>query len=111
VNEPHLMYGYSTADSKVYIYNLDEDASAFCNVVSQKQIVGANTAETSVVTAQVVNIYGDPLENKTVNFAVSSGDGSVSPSSDTTDSLGEATTTYTVGSTVGTSTITATVTD
>jgi hypothetical protein len=111
INTPSLLYGLSTVDRVVYVYNLDEDASAFCNVVSVKQIMGANTSETSSVTAQVLNVFGDPLIGKTVNFDVSSGDGSVSPASDTTDALGEASTVYTVGSTVGAATIRATVVD
>jgi len=111
VNQPTLLYGLSTTDRKVYLYNFDETSSAFCNVVSQKQILGASTAENSSVTAQVLNVYGDPLVSKTVNFDVSSGDGSVSPSSDITDAVGEAATTYTVGATVGTATIRATVID
>jgi len=108
---PSVLYGYSTSDRKVYMYNLGETVSAFCNVVSVKQILGANTSETSVITAQVLSAFGDPLMGKTVNFSVSSGDGAVSPSSDATDAFGEASTTYTVGATVGTSTVRATVAD
>ena len=111
VNQPYLLYGLSDSDRKVYMYNLNEDSSAFCNVVSNKQIMGANTGDVSTVTAQVLNVYGDPLEGKTVLFEISSGDGSVSPGSDVTDALGEATTTYTVGATVGTAQIEATVTN
>ena len=111
VYQPHVLYGLSTSDLKVYLFNMEEDTASFCNVVSSKQIVGANTGEISTATAQVLNAYGDPLESKTVAFSVSSGDGSVSPSSDTTDALGEASTTYTVGSTVGTSSLRAVVTD
>jgi len=108
---PSVLYGFSPADKKIYLYNLDEDVTAFCNVVGVEQIMGAGTAETSVVTAQVLNAYGDPLAGKTVTFSVSSGDGSVSPASAVTDALGEASTTYTVGATVGTATVRASVVD
>ena len=107
----NLLYGLSTADRKVYIYDLDEYKAAFSNVVFGEQILGANTGSTCAVKAQVVNVYGSPLQGKSVQFSVSSGDGSVSPSSDITDSLGEATTTYTVGATVGLTKITAIVTN
>jgi hypothetical protein len=110
-NDFSLLYGLSTTDRVVYLYNLSEYASAFCNVISEKQIMAANTSETAEVAAQVINVYGDVLASKSVSFSVSSGDGAVSPATDTTDGSGEAQTTYTVGSTVGASTITATVTD
>jgi len=110
-NTKSLIFGLSTADRKVYVYDLDEYKAAFTNVVFEEQILGANTGDSCVVKAQVVNVYGSPLEGKSVQFFVSSGDGSVSPASDTTDSLGEATTEYTVGSTVGLTRITAIVTN
>lgn len=110
-NHPDLLYGFDSLTRKVYLFNMDEDQAAFCNVVSQKQIMGANTAVTSEVTAQVLNVYGNPLEYKSVSFSITSGDGSISPATDITDDHGEANTTYTVGATVGTSTISAVVTN
>jgi hypothetical protein len=105
-NTPSVVYGLSTSDMKVYLYDLDEYKSAFSNVVFQKQILAANTGEVTTVAAQVLNVYGSPLSGKTVQFSVSEGDGSVSPASSVTDALGEATTTYTVGATVGTARVT-----
>ena len=50
-------------------------------------------------------------DGKDVTFSVTAGDGAVSPASDTTVSGGQAETQFTVGSTVGVSTVTAVVTE
>jgi hypothetical protein len=106
------LYGVTvtgTSAGVVRLYNMTSDTASFCNVVSSNRMLAASTNETSTVTAQVMNIYGVPLYNKTVAFSVSSGDGSVSPASVTTNINGEAQTTYTVGTAVTTSVVTATV--
>ena len=71
----------------------------------------AGTSQQTFVNADVINAWGEELDGKVVTFAVTAGDGAVSPSSDTTVSGGRATTQFTVGSTVGVSTVTATVTE
>lgn len=92
-------------------YDMDEYDVAFCNVVSDEKIMSAGTSTTSDITATVLNVYGEPLSSKTVAFVVSSGDGAISGSPDCTNSSGIAASTYTVGSTVGTTNITATASD
>jgi hypothetical protein len=103
-----LYYVDSTA---LKLYDLNETKAAFANVTSDKQVLAAGTAETATVTAQVLNVYGEPKSNKTMTFSVTAGDGAISPATGCSDSNGEDTTTYTVGSAVGTATITVTVSD
>jgi hypothetical protein len=74
-------------------------------------VLPANGEATANITAFVVNAYGDPLQSKTVNFAVTAGDGSVSPAFACTTSSGTASTVFTAGSSTGTAVITATATN
>ena len=102
---------FTVSSSDVYAFNMDETSVAFCDLSSSEPIVAANSLDTSLITAFVVNLYGEPLENKTVNFSVISGDGAVSPASDCTTASGTATTTFTAGSTTGVTVINATATN
>ena len=88
---------------------MNPNIASSCNVITSNRLLSAGTGEQSIVKAQVVNVYGQPLQNKTVNFSISVGDGSLAPVTDITDSNGESHTTYTVGTAVTTSTITAVV--
>lgn len=99
---------YTVVDDDVYVINADEDDVAFCNVVSTETILPASSDYTSTVTALVINMFGIPLSNKTVTFAITAGGGSISTASDCTTSSGTATTTFTASSVVGTSLVTAT---
>ena len=72
--------------------------------------LAAGTAADTPVNADVINAWGTALNGKTVTFSVT-GDGAVTPSSDITTGAGRATTSFTVGATVGVSTVTATVTE
>lgn len=92
-------------------YNVDTSLSAFASVNVDDFSLGAGTSETSNVTAEVINAWGDPLQGKSVSFIVSNGDGAVAPPSDSTDVNGAATTVYTVGVTPGPVIVTATVSD
>lgn len=92
-------------------YDMDENDVAFCNVFSTERIMSAGTSATSSVYASVLNVYGEPLSSKTVTFSVSSGGGAVSPSTTCTNASGIASTTYTIGSSVGNVTITAVASD
>jgi plastocyanin len=60
---------------------------------------------------RVENAGGDPLGGETIDWTVQSGGGSLGSSSSTTDALGMAQTTYTVGSTAGSNQIRAAVRD
>jgi len=92
-------------------FNLDDRISAFMAVNAEDITLAAGTAESTDVNADVINAWGEALGGKAVTFAVTAGDGAVTPSTDTTTSSGRATTQFTVGSTVGVSTVTATVTE
>jgi len=72
----------------------------------QSAVVNTNLPANPVV--QVVDQFGNPVENETVNFGVASGGGSVSPASATTDSNGQASFTHTMGTVVGANSVTAT---
>jgi len=67
----------------------------------------AGTAVATQISVTVANKAGAPIDGATVTFAVATGGGSVSPTSVTTVA-GIASTTWTLGPTLGTQTITAT---
>jgi hypothetical protein len=100
---------YYVSSTSLRVYDLNETKAGFVVVTSDKQVLSAGTAETAVITAQVINVYGEPKSNKTVTFSVSAGDGAISPTTGCSDVNGEETTTYTVGSAVGTASITVSV--
>jgi hypothetical protein len=102
---------YYVDGTALKLYDLNETKAAFVNVSSDKQVLAAGTSETATITAQVLNVYGEPKSNKTMTFTVSAGDGAISPAVGCSDGSGEDTTTYTVGSAVGPATITVTVSD
>ncbi len=106
---------YYVDGTALKLYDLNETKAAFANVSSDKQILAAGTQETAIITAQILNVYGEPKTNKTMTFSVSAGDGAISPAIGCSDNLGDTdgsdTTTYTVGSAVGAATITVTVSD
>ncbi len=92
-------------------FNLDDRISAFMAVNAEDVTLPAGTSQQTFVNADVINAWGEALDGKSVTFSVTAGDGAVTPSTDTTVSGGRATTQFTVGSTVGVSTVTATVTE
>jgi hypothetical protein len=118
-NEFQVFYDQNDFDTLYYVdgstnlqaFNLDDRISAFMAVNAEDVTLPAGTAQQTYVNADVINAWGEALDGKTVTFAVTAGDGAVSPSSDPTVSGGRATTQFTVGSTVGVSTVTATVTE
>ncbi|MCK5020268.1 MAG: Ig-like domain-containing protein [Candidatus Peribacteraceae bacterium] len=102
---------YYLSSTNLKEYDMDENDVAFCNVSSTEKIMAAGTSSTSEIDATVLNVYGEPLSAKSVSFLVSAGAGAVSPASDCTNASGIAETTYTVGETVGITTITSTASD
>lgn len=62
------------------------------------------------LTVEVVDEFGNPTTGTTVTWSVASGGGSVNPATSATDAAGEASTTWTLGSTPGEQTVTASVT-
>jgi hypothetical protein len=109
VNNYTVLYYVNSTSLKMY--DMDENDVAFCNIASEEKIMGAGTATTSAVTATVMNVYGDTLSSKSVAFTVTAGTGAISPSAGCTNSSGVANTTYTVGASVGITSITAVASD
>jgi len=99
------------SNAELLSFNTDSDQSAFAAVNVDDFTLRAGTSDTSDVTAEVINAWGEALSGKTVNFSVIQGDGAVAPPSDTTDGNGEANTQYTAGSTPGAVTIKASITE
>jgi hypothetical protein len=100
---------YVDASYNLQSFSLDDTISAFMAVNAEDTTLPAGTSQQTLVNADVINAWGEILSGKTVTFTVTAGDGAVSPATDTTDGAGRATTTFAVGSTVGVSTVTATV--
>jgi hypothetical protein len=109
-NDFDTLYFVDTSNN-LRAFNLDDRISAFMSVNAEDVTLPAGTSQQTFVNADVINAWGESLDGKVVTFSVTAGDGAVSPSSDTTVSGGRATTQFTVGSTVGVSTVTATVTE
>jgi len=76
--------------------------------LSRSALVG--TAIPGGITVKVTDASGRAVQNAAVAFAVTLGNGSTSPRVATTDSKGQATATWTVGTIVGQNEVTATVT-
>jgi hypothetical protein len=117
-NQYTAFYDQNDFDTLYYIdsgfnlraFNLDDRISAFMAVNAEDTTLPAGTAQSTLINADVINAWGESLDGKDVTFQVT-GDGAVTPSTDTTISGGRATTQFTVGATVGVSTVTATVTE
>jgi len=118
-NQLRVFYNQSDFDTLYHVdtstnlqaFNLDDRISAFMAVNAEDVTLPAGTSQQTFVNADVINAWGEALDGKDVTFSVTAGDGAVTPSTDTTISGGRATTQFTVGSTVGVSTVTATVTE
>jgi hypothetical protein len=83
--------------------------SSITKVSGDNQFGTAGSTLPSSLVVQVRNSNGTPQSGVTINFAVTSGGGSVSPTSAVTDSNGQASTRLTLGTTLGaTNTVTAT---
>jgi alpha-tubulin suppressor-like RCC1 family protein len=73
------------------------------------QVAQISTALTQDFVVRVNDINGDPVVNVPVSWAVTSGGGSITPTSDATDASGESQSRLTLGSVAGVNTATATV--
>jgi hypothetical protein len=102
---------YVNSSYALQAFNVDETISAFMAVNADDVTLPAGTAQSTNVNADVINAWGVALDGKTVTFSVTAGDGAITPSSDVTSSGGRASSQFTVGSTVGVSTVTASVTE
>lgn len=102
---------YTIENNDVYVFNIDDNSVAFCNVVSSEPVIPASSGYQTAITAHVVNLYGDPLQGKSVIFTVTAGGGSLSEAYVCTTSSGTASTLFTSDDIEGTSFITATATN
>ena len=68
----------------------------------------AGAVVNTALSVTVKNAAGQPIDSALITFAVGSGGGSLSATTVRTDSLGRATTTWTLGTTAGVQTVTAT---
>jgi Big-like domain-containing protein len=73
----------------------------------QTGVVG--TALAQPITVQVTDVAGNPVPGVVVTWTVLAGGGSVSAANSTTDAAGNASVTWTVGSTAGTNTLEASI--
>ena len=112
VSDFDSLYGVTvtgTEAGQVKLYNMTPDTASFCHLSTRTRLLPAGTNSTSSVVGRVMNAFGVGLTGKTVAFSVTAGDGSFSPASAVTNISGEAVSTYTTGTAVTTSTLTATV--
>ena len=113
VNE--TVYDLTTQGSVLYLLKsgYDYQVAQFDRMVmsvslsAYPAIIPANGVSTSLITATVLDQYNNPIQGKLVKFTASTG--SLSAPNDMTDANGVANVTFTSSTTVGTSTITATV--
>jgi Domain of unknown function (DUF4082) len=85
-------------------------ASSIIQVSGDNQSAASGTALPNPLVVQVNNSGGNPQSGVTVNFAIASGSGSVSPSSAVTNASGQASTVLTLGSATNNSAVTVTAT-
>ncbi len=99
-------FNYNTSSTIAEIYFVGVKAA---RPIVHKSAAGVDVADTQTsIRVFVLDQFRTPVFNRLVTFA--STGGSVNPASDTTDSEGEASTTYTASSSTGKVTVTATVT-
>ena len=110
-----FLAGAGMAVSLLFAAGCDDDDDPFVPVVTtitmtsgSPQTVARNATSTPL-TVTVKDQNGDPIPNRTVNWAVATGGGTLASSTSVTNTQGVATMTYTAGATVGTATVTATV--
>lgn len=115
INDRNTMY-YVEDDGSLYNYNCDDRLVGFVNVNFGDPNLPAGVGAQTDLLVTVANLWGSPLAGKTVSFAVTVGDASISPTSGESISDGTvevagggAYPQITSGSTVGTATVKATV--
>lgn len=84
-------------------------ATTLAKASGDQQSTTTGTAAASALVVKVTDASGNAVSGVAVTWAITSGGGSLSATSATTDANGQASTTYTAGTTVGTSIITASV--
>jgi len=112
VNALHYLNGSATTSGTsvlLNVFNLDSEVAAFINLNSSDILMPAGVGDTALITATVINCWGEPKEGKPVDFWIYSGDGSIIPIDTETDANGKCRATFWGGSTVGPTQINAVV--
>jgi adhesin/invasin len=110
-----LLAGAGMAVSLLFGAACDDDDDPFVPVVTTITMTSgspqtvARNATSQPLTVTVKDQNGDPIANRTVNWAVATGGGTLTSTTSTTTAQGVATMTYTAPATVGTATVTASV--
>jgi adhesin/invasin len=110
-----LLAGAGMAVSLLFAAACDDDDDPFVPVVTTITMTSgspqtvARNATSQPLTVTVKDQNGDPIANRTVNWAVATGGGTLTSTTSTTTEQGVATMTYTAPATVGTATVTASV--
>jgi hypothetical protein len=81
--------------------------SAIIRFGGDQQTAPTNTALLQPLAVLVVTQFGEPLQNATVTWTITSGGGALSATSTLTDASGIASVTYTTGATAGSAAIEA----
>ena len=102
--------GGSTAPLQVSATGLAGAAAVLAKSSGDSQDGAIGQAVPEPVVAQLQDEFGNGVAGGVVTFAVTGGGGSVSPATVTTDAAGLASTTWTMGPTVGAATLSATAT-
>jgi hypothetical protein len=82
-------------------YNVDSLSTGFAAVNLEDVSLRAGTGASSNVYASAINVWGEPLNNKQVNFLITQGDGVLNPLVVNTNISGIATSLYTAGTVAG----------
>ena len=110
-----LLAGAGMAVSLLFSAACDDEDDPFVPVVTTITLTSGNpqtiarngTSQPLTVTVRDQN--GDPIANRTVNWTVATGGGTLTSATSVTNAQGVATMTYTAGATAGAATVTATV--
>lgn len=99
------------SNAEMLQFILDPAKAAFSAVNVDDYSLRAGTGDDAIVSCEVINAWGDPLNGLNVNFAITAGDGVVAPASATTSGAGVAYSQYSVGTTAGPVEIAVSITD
>ena len=110
-----LLAGAGMAVSLLFAAACDDEDDPFVPVVTTITLTSGNpqtvarNAASQPLTVTVRDQNGDPIANRTVNWTVATGGGTLTSATSVTNAQGVATMTYTAGATAGAATVTATV--